>query len=47
MIITRDEFDGFSERFLKKLPQATVMTIDLEMTGINSEEKECSTDTPK
>lgn len=47
MIITWDNFDEFSAKFLENLPKASVITMDLEMTGINSDEKECLTDTPQ
>lgn len=46
MIVTRENFKEFQKDFLETLDEASIVSLDLEMSGINSDEKESSTDTP-
>lgn len=46
MIVTKENFLEFKTHILKSLDKASLVTFDLEMTGINAEEKEQGTDTP-
>lgn len=46
MIVTRENFKEFQKDFLDTLEHSSIVSLDLEMTGINSDEKESSTDTP-
>lgn len=46
MIVTKDNFPQFRKSIMEQLESATVVTFDLEMTGISGEESEQMTDTP-
>lgn len=46
MIVTKENFPQFRKQVLEQMDKATLVTFDLEMTGISGEETEHGTDTP-
>jgi hypothetical protein len=46
MIVTKENFSQFKSTFFDQLETASLVTFDLEMTGISGDETENGTDTP-